>query len=345
MQLTDIEKILGVAGKGNSGAGAQVSAIVSDSRRVVPGSVFVAVQGTATNGHDFISRAMDRGCLAVVAEHCPDSASESIPCFQVRDSHVALGRLAAAWSGDPAQGLRLIGLTGTNGKTTTSWLIEQILQQADFRTGVIGTVNYRYQDMKGNMVVRPAPLTTPGPEQLQPLLREMVDAGVSHVLIEASSHALDQKRLAGIEFDVALFTNLTRDHLDYHQTMEAYFTAKKLLFTDYLKDSGTAVIVVDPENESEGYGNRLVRELAGKDIVTVGFSEGCAIRCTHLSQDIGGSSCALSICGEQQERPPSAECRVGWSGCPLPAFPRGKRQLFLLTMPIPRMDWKMCSRP
>ena len=301
MQLKDLETILGVAGQGNAGATAPVSAIVSDSRRVVPGSVFVAVQGTAVDGHDFISGAMDRGCLAVVAERCPGTASASIPCFQVRDSHDALGLLAAAWNGHPGHNLKLIGLTGTNGKTTTSWLIERILRQAGFRTGVIGTVNYRYQDMAGNTVVRPAPLTTPGPEQLQALLREMADAGVSHVLIEASSHALDQKRLAGIRFDVALFTNLTRDHLDYHQTMEAYFAAKKLLFTDYLKDSGTAVIVVDTENEDGKYGNRLVGELAGKDIVTVGFAEDCTIRCAHLSQDISGSSCELSMGGKPQE--------------------------------------------
>ncbi len=301
MQLMDIEKILGITGQGNSKAGARVSAIVSDSRRVIPGSVFVAVQGTAVDGHDFIARAMDRGCLAVVAERCPDSASELIPCFQVRDSHVALGLLAAAWNGDPAQRLRLVGLTGTNGKTTTSWLIEQILLQAGFRIGVIGTVNYRYQDVEGNMVVRPAPLTTPGPEQLQALLREMVDAGVSHVLIEVSSHALAQKRLAGIEFDVALFTNLTRDHLDYHQTMEAYFAAKKQLFTDYLNDSGTAVIVVGPENESRGYGNRLASELVGENVLTVGLTERCTISCEHLRQDIGGSSCELSIRGERRK--------------------------------------------
>ncbi len=301
MQLMDLEKILGVAAKGDNRATGRVTAIVSDSRRVIPGSVFVAVHGTAIDGHDYISQAMDKGCLAVVAQCCPDTDSEAIPCFQVRDSHTALGRLAAAWNGNPGHRLKLIGLTGTNGKTTTSWLLEKILQQAGFRTGVIGTVNYRYQDLEGNMVVRPAPLTTPDPLQLQGLLKEMADAGVSHVLIEASSHALDQKRLIGIRFDVALFTNLTRDHLDYHQTMEAYFTAKKLLFSTYLKDSGTAVVVVDAETEGENYGNRLIAELAGRDVLTVGFSEDCTIRCAHLRQDIDGSSCELSISGEQQE--------------------------------------------
>ncbi|MCF6187165.1 MAG: UDP-N-acetylmuramoyl-L-alanyl-D-glutamate--2,6-diaminopimelate ligase [Desulfobulbaceae bacterium] len=301
MQLIDLEKILGVAGKGNSRVTGRVTAIVSDSRWVIPGSVFVAVRGTVIDGHDYISQAMEKGCLAVVAEHCPDMVSEAISCFQVRDSHAALGRLAAAWNGHPGHRLKLIGLTGTNGKTTTSWLIEKILQQAGFQTGVIGTVNYRYQNMEGNMVVRPAPLTTPGPEQLQALLREMADAGVSHVLIEVSSHALDQKRLAGIRFDVALFTNLTRDHLDYHQTMDSYFTAKKLLFSNYLKDSGTAVVVVDAEAGNENYGNRLVTELVGRDVSTVGFAEDCTIRCARLRQDINGSSCKLFICGEQQE--------------------------------------------
>ncbi len=301
MQLIDIAEILGSSGQGDSRAAERITAVVSDSRRVVPGSVFVAVRGAAIDGHEFIAEAVAGGCQAVVAEVCPDSDLKASVCFQVPDSRAALGLLAAAWNRYPARQLKLIGLTGTNGKTTTSWMIEKILQQAGFRTGVIGTVNYRYQDMSGSMVVHSAPLTTPDPLQLQALLRQMADAGVTHVIIEASSHALAQKRLAGIRFDVALFTNLTRDHLDYHQTMEAYFEAKKLLFSKYLKESGTAVVVVDAKNGGESYGNRLVRELVGQEVITVGFAEGCSLRCEQLKQDISGSSCTLSICGEKQE--------------------------------------------
>ena len=299
MKLQDLETILGSPVNGKMAGTAQLVKVVADSRQVVPGTLFVAVRGAQVDGHDFIGQAVVKGCLAVVAESfSKDLQVLDIPLFQVSDSHAALGNLAAAWNGYPAQKLHLIGLTGTNGKTTTSWLIERILQQAGFRVGVIGTVNYRYQDEEGNPVVQPAPLTTPDPLQLQALLKEMANAGVSHVIIEASSHALDQKRLAGITFDVALFTNLSRDHLDYHRDMEAYFDAKRKLFTEYLKPTGTAVVVVDSVTQSEGYGNRLVQEL-GENVITVGVTEKCMIKGEQLQQGLRGISCTLAI-GEQR---------------------------------------------
>lgn len=295
MRLQDVENILGSPVNGRVAGTPQLVKVVADSRQVVPGTLFIAVRGAQVDGHDFIGQAAAKGCLAVVAENLTkDQQTLKIPLFQVSDSHEALGNLAAAWNGNPAQKLHLIGVTGTNGKTTTSWLIERILQQAGVRVGVIGTVNYRYQDEDGNLVVLPAPLTTPDPLQLQALLKEMANAGVSHVIIEVSSHALDQKRLAGITFDVALFTNLSRDHLDYHQDMEAYFFAKRQLFTEYLKSSGTAVVVVDSATRSGGYGNRLVQEL-GKSVVTVGVTEKCMIKGEQLQQDLSSISCTLAI--------------------------------------------------
>jgi len=301
MQLRDLETILGCSVNGKMPGTAQIVKIVDDSRLVGPGTVFVAIRGAQVDGHDFISQAVSKGCMAVVAEKFSvDLQSIDIPLFLVDDSRAVLGNLAAFWNGYPGKNLHLIGLTGTNGKTTTSWLIERVLQQAGRKVGVIGTVNYRYPDEDGLSVVLPAPLTTPGPLQLQSLLKEMVHAGVSHVIIEISSHALDQKRLAGITFDVALFTNLSRDHLDYHQDMEAYFKAKKKLFTEYLKPSGTAVVVVDSatQTRSGGYGSRLVQEL-GENVVTVGVTDKCMIKGEQLQQGLNGISCTLAI-GEQR---------------------------------------------
>ena len=138
----------------------------------------------------------------------------------VEESHAAVGDLAAAWYGNPAQQLQLIGITGTNGKTTSSWLIEGMLLAAGCRPGVIGTVNYRYHGRNGLRVIQDAPLTTPDAVTLQSLLHSMTQDGVTHVIMEVSSHALQQNRIGHTLFDVALFTNLSRDHLDYHQHMD-----------------------------------------------------------------------------------------------------------------------------
>jgi len=302
MRIADIAKILALPQDEHVLSTDEITGITVDSRQVVAGSVFVAVQGEVSNGHDYIEKAVDMGCLAVVAEYFSDDISGSrVPCFQVQDSRVAIGQLAAAWNNYPAQKLRMIALTGTNGKTTTSWLIESILKQAGYRVGVIGTVNYRFMNQRGNIVAKPAPLTTPGPLQLQALLKEMAEAGVSHVILEASSHALAQKRMAGIEFEVAVFTNLTRDHLDYHRDMESYFKAKKLLFTEYMKSSGTAVVVLDARFNQEDYGCRLAAELSGVSVLTVGFGEDCDVRARECSQDINGISCEFFFGQERRK--------------------------------------------
>ena len=302
MRFADLAKVLALSPAEQLQSADEVAGVTADSRQVVPGTVFVAVRGAVRDGHNYIEQAVIKGCGAVVAEQCPNGAGIGrVPCYQVQDSHAALAALAAAWNDYPAEKLRLIGLTGTNGKTTTSWLLESILRRAGYQTGVIGTLNYRFMDRAGNMVVRRAPLTTPEPLQLQALLQEMVEAGVSHVILEASSHALAQRRMAGIAFDVAVFTNLTRDHLDYHQDMESYFSAKKLLFTEYMKSSGTAVVVMDEKSDTEGYGRRLTAELSGLPVVTVGFDEDCAIRTKNCRQDLYGISCEFMFGQRGQE--------------------------------------------
>ncbi len=238
------------------GADPEVASLVYSSREAGPGSLFVAVRGLKTDGHLYVADALSRGAVAVVAE-------EEVPCggavlVRVPDSRRALAAISCAFHGHPARTLRMVGVTGTNGKTTTSYLIESVLAAAGFQVGVIGTVNYRF----GGRTL-PAPQTTPESLDLQRLLREMLEAGVTHVVMEVSSHALDLKRADGCPFDAAVFTNLTRDHLDYHRDMESYFAAKQRLFTELLsegppKGRGRAVV-----NLADPWGARLW-EVAGQ---------------------------------------------------------------------------------
>ena len=237
--------------------GMTVSGVKADSRQVQAGSLFVALAGSKTDGHVYLKQVMASGCAAFVVEEGRVTAEQFAGCDQcvimVADSHLAYAQIAANLYGRPALGLTLIGVTGTNGKTTVSYLLESVLRQFGLPVGVIGTVNYRYHDAKGDDIIIPAPFTTPEPFLLQALLRQMADAGVTHVIMEVSSHALIQHRLGDLQFDVVAFTNLSRDHLDYHQNMDDYFQAKSLLFRDHLKKGGKAVITrtlcYDPEEE------------------------------------------------------------------------------------------------
>ena len=277
-----------------------VSAITSDSRRVTAGGLFVAIRGAKADGRAFIADAVRQGCVAVVVEG--DLAVEcnpAVPVLHVRDSHAALCALAAAWYDYPARRLKLIGVTGTNGKTTCTWLIEGMLVANGYRTGVLGTVNYRYQGPDGLHVLCDAPLTTPDPLTLQRLFRVMADQGVTHVVMEVSSHALAQNRLGDTRFDVALFTNLSRDHLDYHQTMERYFAAKQLLFQRYLKENGQAVIVTDPADGGLDWGKRLAALLPPNQVLCCGLQGHPEITALDLRQDVAGFVCTLSLQGQR----------------------------------------------
>lgn len=285
------------------GSTEQCTGITCDSRKAGPGKLFVALRGAEADGHDFIPQAVARGSRLLVVEEAPDLLPE-VTVLRVNNSAEALGWLAAAFYDFPARSLTLIGLTGTNGKTTVSWMLEQLLINAGHQVGVIGTVNYRYQDSSGRELVEPAPLTTPGQVELQRLLRQMADQGVSYVIMETSSHALEQQRLAGVFFDLAVFTNLSRDHLDYHGDMEGYFAAKKLLFTRYLKTEGKIVIVTEPGGREEiNWGDRLRTELlAQEDVSTLidcGFSAKATVSADKVRQDINGFSCELSLAGER----------------------------------------------
>lgn len=217
----------------------EITGICSDSRRVGQGSLFVAIPGFQSDGHQYIRQAMEQGACAVVAQHAPDCpVPEGVTLILVDDARRALAQLAAEWYDHPERQLRLIGVTGTNGKTTTTWLIRHILEQRGHKCGLIGT--------NGSIVdgpLRPAERTTPEAPELYGLLREMADAGCEYAAMEVSSHSLVLERVHGLHFAAAAFTNLTQDHLDFHKDMEHYFQAKALLF----QRCDTAVLNLDDD--------------------------------------------------------------------------------------------------
>ncbi len=283
-----------------------VTTLQSDSRAVVPGALFFAVTGMATDGHLFVGDAIRRGCAAVVVE---TGSKWSVPeawqgcLIEVDDSRKAYAEAAANFYGRPARRLKLIGITGTNGKTTVSYLVEEILVRLGHQVGVIGTVNYRYP-RGGEKVVMPSPFTTPEPMRFQALLFEMAQAGVNYLIMEVSSHALTQARIGKLLFDVAVFTNLSHDHLDYHRTMEEYFLAKTTLFADHLKSGGQAV-VSHPQQpaDSEDWSGRIqaLCHQRSVPVVSSGKREDAHVRLLDYSFSPTATRVRLVIAGETLE--------------------------------------------
>lgn len=219
-----------------------VSRIVTDSRNAGPGDLFVAVRGTKYDGHTFIPQVIRQGVTAVVCERLPDGASGEITWIKVPDTSMAPGLLASDFYGNPSHHLRIVGVTGTNGKTTTATLLYRLFNALGYKAGLMSTIcNY-----VGEKVL-PATHTTPDPVQLQGLLHQMVQENCTHCFMEVSSHAAHQNRIAGIDFSGAVFTNLTHDHLDYHQTFDNYLQAKKKFF-DELPSSAFALVNKDDRN-------------------------------------------------------------------------------------------------
>jgi UDP-N-acetylmuramoyl-L-alanyl-D-glutamate--2,6-diaminopimelate ligase len=221
---------------------AAATGIADDSRKVTAGEVFIAVRGWNADGHDYLDAAAKRGAIAAIVE---DPSRTSLPALEVREGRRAAAVASAIAYGEPAQNLRLLGVTGTNGKTTTTSIMRHVFDDGNESSASIGTLGVLVGS-EGEVLPGGSGLTTPGPVELQRVLRALTDRGVRTVAMEVSSHSLDQRRVEGLEFDVAVFTNLTRDHLDYHGTMERYLKAKALLL-DYLKRGGTAVINADAD--------------------------------------------------------------------------------------------------
>jgi UDP-N-acetylmuramoyl-L-alanyl-D-glutamate--2,6-diaminopimelate ligase len=219
-----------------------VSAIEFDSRKVSKGSVFVAVKGYNTDGHTYIASAVESGASAVICETFPENLSDNICWIRTKDSAKALGQAASNFYDNPSQSLRLVGVTGTNGKTTIATLLYNMFTGLGYKCGLFSTVcNY----INGREL--PATHTTPDPVQLNRLLSEMVEAGCDYAFMEVSSHSADQKRIAGLRFAGGIFTNLTHDHLDYHKTFDNYLAAKKSFF-DSLDSSAFALVNIDDRN-------------------------------------------------------------------------------------------------
>lgn len=268
----------------------EIGAIRYDSRRVGPGDCFVALRGSGVDGHRFIDQAVQKGACAVVIDD-DNAFNDSLALHHgvtkivVADTRRALAQLAANYFGHPSQRLTMVGVTGTNGKTTTAYLIRSILEASGARAGLVGTIEYLFGKRSS-----PASHTTPESLELQELLAQMVTAGCSAVAMEVSSHALHQSRVYGIDFSAAVFTNLTQDHLDYHGSMEEYFRAKRLLF-DGLRADAPAIV-----NADDPWGQVLARERQGT-MITYGFLPGSTVTVRDIAVTLDGTTIAVSVDG------------------------------------------------
>lgn len=263
-------------------SGGNVLSICYDSRHCEKDSLFVAIPGLKVDGHNYITDAIVRGARFIVYER--DYLKPSgVTAIKVKDSRRALGIIGRNFYRDPSSRLCLISIMGTNGKTTVAYLLESIIEAAGFRAGVLGTVNYRF-----NKKVFSAPNTTPESYEMQKILRAMVNEGITHVIAEVSSHAVDLKRVDDCAFDMGIFTNLSQDHLDYHGTMENYFQAKKRFFDEVLPSGGknNKTMIV---NGDDSWGQRLWKDVQ-KDISlrTFGIDSLCDVTADPLTLSLEG---------------------------------------------------------
>ncbi|MDR1525181.1 MAG: UDP-N-acetylmuramoyl-L-alanyl-D-glutamate--2,6-diaminopimelate ligase [Tannerella sp.] len=280
MKLSELINIAGLGGMSGEND-PEITGVQSDSRLVEPGSLFVAVKGTAVDGHDYTGKAVEKGAVAVVCEHAvdvaaaagagghaADAARRDIIFIIVPDSADALGRIASAWYGEPSSQMTVVGVTGTNGKTTVATLLYNLFRKLGYKAGLLSTVcNY----IDGEVI--PASHTTPDPLTINSLMAKMVDAGCEYAFMEVSSHAIDQKRISGLDFNGGIFTNLTRDHLDYHLTVENYLKAKKRFFDDLpasafaltnADDKSGAVMLQNTPARKRTYSLRTVADFKGR---------------------------------------------------------------------------------
>lgn len=266
MTVKELIKALDIR-KGHSNlADFQVRGIACNSKQVLPGFVFVAIKGSRADGNKFIGEAIDRGAKLVITDN-----SKKAGFLAVKDTRRVLAKLAARFYGNPSRKIKVVGITGTNGKTTVSYLIEALLKGIGKQPAVIGTVNYRFKDK-----IIPSKNTTPGPIELQSMLADMLKEKVDYAVMEVSSHALDQERIGEIDFHSAIFTNLTQDHLDYHKTREKYFQAKAKLFKNI--SPGTFAVI----NNDDKCAGRL-KKMTAAGIITYGIENNSDI----MAKDIG----------------------------------------------------------
>jgi UDP-N-acetylmuramoyl-L-alanyl-D-glutamate--2,6-diaminopimelate ligase len=281
----------------------EIEGIAYHSKQIGKDFLFAAIRGMEVDGHQFIGEAIERGAVAVVLEEgikippvgagvalskkgVTSDAPPHVTMISVPNSRQALGRISSNFYGDPSSQIRLIGITGTNGKTTTTYLLESIFKKAGCTVGVIGTINYRFGEK-----TTPAPNTTPESLDLQRILWEMARKGTSHVIMEVSSHGLDLDRVFGCQFDGVVFTNFTSEHLDYHKTLGQYFESKKKLFSNYLmmsrkKRRFAVTNLDDPRGEEMIKGMNL-------PVIRYGLSPSCDITADQVTSSFGGLSCRV----------------------------------------------------
>lgn len=254
--------------KSTGSADIEISNIQFDSRKITSGSLFVATRGTATNGHQYIAKAIELGAIAIVCEELPSSVNDKIVYIITENSAEALGRIAHNWFGQPSSKLTLVGVTGTNGKTTTATLLYQLFRKLGHKSGLLSTV-CNYIDDRAIEATH----TTPDPIELNKLLAEMVYEGCEYAFMEVSSHSIDQRRIAGLQFAGGIFSNITRDHIDYHKTFDAYLKAKKRFFDDLpatafaltnLDDKNGMVMLQNTKASKKTYSTRTLADFKGK---------------------------------------------------------------------------------
>jgi UDP-N-acetylmuramoyl-L-alanyl-D-glutamate--2,6-diaminopimelate ligase len=268
-----------------------VENIAYDSRRVQRNSMFVALRGEKTDGHQFIGHAIEKGASVIIAER--EEKNSRVTCLVVENTRTALADFSATFYGNAARKLKLAGVTGTNGKTTTTFLIKHMCESARLRCGLVGTVRYEIGER-----ILPAIRTTPESLDLQELLAQIANAGCSTAAMEVSSHALAQDRTRGLEWDVAVFTNLTQDHLDFHRTMENYFNAKMELFTGLAtqeqKRKPVAIVNID-----DRYGQQLLDKIDKRvAVVTYGMGLRADFRASNYRAEFTGTSYQLDARGK-----------------------------------------------
>lgn len=275
MNFSELLVGLGIS---RTGGDPEVSGLDYNSRRVQPGWVFVAMRGDSSNGNRYIDMALQHGAVAVVTDSKKEHRRPNVPWAVVPNGRRALARMSANFYGHPAQKLKIIGITGTNGKTTTSFLCESILRHCGKSSALIGTIEYHVPakatqpGTAATFRVLPAPHTTPEALELNQIFSEAFAAGATHAVMEVSSHALAQERVWGVPYEVAVFTNLTRDHLDYHKDMDSYFKAKSILFLGCGSRPPRAAVI----NADDEYGQSLVqaKENGSEQVILYGIQNG-----------------------------------------------------------------------
>ena len=270
-----------------------INKIEFDSRLIKPGDLFVAIKGTQSDGHDYIHSAIEKGAIAIVCDKMPDHMPANVTFVNVRNSAEALGMIASNFYGNPSGKLKLVAVTGTNGKTTTVTILHQLFSNLGYNSGLISTVENKIKDR-----VIKATHTTPDALQLNRLIMEMVKSGCTHCFIEASSHAIEQKRISGLDIDIGVFTNITHDHLDYHGSFDAYIKAKKQLF-DNLKKNAMALTNVDDKR-----GKIMVQNTSAR-VETYGIRNPADYKARLLTNtmeglelDINGTNAWFPLAGE-----------------------------------------------